>query len=207
MRLKTYLIALCIVIIGTSSCSEKSEEEVDTKESLYFLGDSIIDYWYDVGDYFLEYKCYNYGWSARGIDTFLGRVNIKSLQGTICVIEIGTNDMRKVISSGNVDEYVEHYVDVLISLKAKRIYLLSLLPRNRAKDGGFDFNSHYPEINSKIQERVAERMDNVIYVPLYDYFLVDGKINKDYTYDGLHPNNKGYEVIAMLIRNYMIVNL
>lgn len=56
----------------------------------------------------------------------------------------------------------------------------------------------------KIQKRVAERMDNVIYIPLYDLFLKDGKINGDYTYDGLHPNAKGYEVIAMTIREYLI---
>ncbi|MBR4925014.1 MAG: acyltransferase family protein [Prevotella sp.] len=204
LKKKTCLILFCFFTIGTISCSDKPEDEVDATESLFFLGDSIIDFWKNVGDYFPEYICYNYGWSAKGIDTFLGRVNVKSLEGKVCVLEIGTNDMRKVISSGNVDEYVEHYVDVLISLKSKQIYLLSLLPRNRAKDGGFDFNSHYPEINRKIQKKVEERMDNVIYVPIYDYFLKDDKINSDYTYDGLHPNEKGYEVIAMVIRKYIV---
>ena len=79
-----------------------------------------------------------------------------------------------------------------------------MLPRNRAKDDGFDFNSHYPEINKKIQKRITERMNNVIYVPLYDRFLKDGQINWDYTNDGLHPNAQGYEVIAMTIREYLI---
>lgn len=171
---------------------------------LNFLGDSIIDYWNNVDDYFPEYECHNYGWSAKGINTFLGKVNKSILEGTECVVEIGTNDMRKVINDGTIDSYVEHYVDVLISLKAKRIYLLSLLPRNRAKDGGFDFNSHYPEYNKIIESRVTARMNNVVYIPIYDLFLKNGKINMDYSYDGLHPNTKGYEIMAKRIREYLI---
>lgn len=175
-----------------------------TVSILNFLGDSIIDNWNNINDYFPDYECHNYGWSTKGINTFLGRVNIQILEGTECIVEIGTNDMRTVINNGTIDSYIEHYIDVLISLKAKRIYLLSLLPRNRAKDGGFDYNSHYPEYNKKIESRVADRMDNVVYVPMYDLFLKDGKINWDYSNDGLHPNAKGYEVMAKRIREYLV---
>lgn len=218
---------LCFLLLYFCSCERDTDEEQVYREEqnyeeeienpidsnansqdttlvvLNFLGDSIIDYWKNLDDYFPGYECHNYGWSAKGIDTFLGKVDVKSLENTECVVEIGTNDMRKVINAQTIDKYIDHYVDILISLKAKRIYLLSLLPRNRAKDGGFDFNSYYPEINRKIQESVANRLNNVVYVPLYDTFLKDGKINKEYTYDGLHPNTKGYEVMAKIIKEYM----
>ena len=201
MKLKHFL--LLIILLPFMGCSSEDENN-DSRPVLNFLGDSIIDYWSNLNEWFPEYNCHNYGWSGKGIDTFLFRVNISSLKNTECVIEIGTNDMRKIISAGEVDRYIEYYIDVLESLRARRIYLLSLLPRNRAKDGGFDFNSYYPEINKKIQKRVTERMKNVIYIPLYDLFLKDGKINGDYTYDGLHPNTQGYEVIAVAIREYLI---
>ena len=171
---------------------------------LNFLGDSIFARWRNVYDFFPEYDCHNYGWSSKGIDTFLGRVNLQKLEGTECVVEIGTNDMRRVIDSGDIDNYIEHYIDVLISLKAKRIYLLSLLPRNRAKDGGYDYNGHYPEINKIIESRTAARMNNVVYIPMYELFLKDGKINSQYSGDGLHPNARGYEVMAKRIREYLV---
>lgn len=223
MRMKLYLLVLCLVPMICCSCDKDPDIEqiIEEEESegrncddnngqeqtvslLNFLGDSIIDFWKNVGDFFPEYECHNYGWSAKGINTFLGKVKIETLEGTECVVEIGTNDMRSVINSGTIDSYIEHYIDVLITLKAKRIYLLSLLPRNRAKDGGYNYNGHYPEINKKIQERVAARMNNVIYIPLYEQFLKDGKLNPDYTFDGLHPNDKGYEVMAKIIRKYLI---
>ena len=228
MRMKLYIMAICLFPMICCSCDKEHEiEQVIEEENnniadsedggendnngqgqtgsiLNFLGDSIIDLWKDVGDFFPEYECHNYGWSAKGINTFLGKVKIEMLEGTECVVEIGTNDMRSVISSGTIDSYIEHYIDVLISLKAKRIYLLSLLPRNRAKDGGYNFNGHYPEINQKIKERVAARMNNVVYIPLYEQFLKDGKVNPDYTFDGLHPNAKGYELMAKRIREYLV---
>ncbi len=232
MRKKIFVFAFILLPIICWSCEKKQETEqlieiekktVSTEEPdsvmnepsddgndnpkisiLNFLGDSIIDFWKNIDDYFPDYECHNYGWSAKGIDTFLGKVNISILEGTECVVEIGTNDMRKVINDGTIDSYVEHYIDVLISLKAKRIYLLSLLPRNRAKDGGFDFNSYYPEYNKRIESRVADRMNNVVYIPIYDLFLKNGKINMNYSYDGLHPNAKGYEIMARRIREYLV---
>lgn len=195
--------------IEQDDSNKSGQNDGDSSDSgivslLNFLGDSIIARWSNVNDFFPEYDCHNYGWSSKGIDTFLGRVSLRTLEGTECVVEIGTNDMRRVIDGGDIDNYIEHYIDVLISLKAKRIYLLSLLPRNRAKDGGYDYNTHYPEINKKIENRVAARMDNVVYIPLYELFIKDGKINSQYSGDGLHPNARGYEVMAKRIREYLV---
>lgn len=173
-----------------------------TVSIINFLGDSIIDYWLNLSDYFPSFQCNNFGITRMGIKTFLKNVNKSKLVNSVCVIEIGTNDMKNVILADTIDNYVKVYVNVLSSLNAKQIYLFSLLPRNRAKDI-FDFNKYYPSINSKIKEAVQKSMNNVIYVNVYDLFLKNGEINWDYTYDGLHPNGEGYKVMADELRKYL----
>lgn len=173
-----------------------------TVSIINFLGDSIIDYWPNLSDYFPSFQCNNFGITRMGIKSFLKNVDKSKLVNSVCVIEIGTNDMKNVILADTIDNYVKVYIDVLSSLNAKQIYLFSLLPRNRAKDN-FDFNKYYPSINSKIKEAVQKSMNNVIYVNVYDLFLKNGEINWDYTSDGLHPNAAGYKVMADELKKYL----
>ena len=213
-RFSFFSCCFFILSLSVTSCSIEPDFEEDKTENgaakdgikptLNFLGDSIIDYWNNLDSYFEDYNCFNYGCSKKGIDTFLGKVDIAKIADTECVIEIGTNDMMRVINANNVDNYIEHYIEVLKSLKAKRIYLLSLLPRNRAKDKGFDYNSYYPIINDKIRILAKEKMNNIVYIPVYDLFLINGQVNWEYTYDGLHPNINGYKVIADEIKKNLI---
>ncbi len=205
MRYRLFLFSLSLVTIIICSCGSDDEEAPnESKPILNFLGDSIIEYWSSLDSAFPDYECLNHGWSGKGIETFLGRTDVGSLAGTECVVEIGTNDLRKVIGKSNLDSYVKRYIDVLKSLKAKRIYLFSLLPRNRAKDGDYPYNAYYVAFNHAIEEQTQTEMTNVVYVPIFDAFLKDGEINWEYTYDGLHPNARGYEVMALELRKYLV---
>ena len=186
------------------SCNDDVEDTGKPKPMLNFIGDSIIEYWRNLGNHFKDYDCHNYGWSGKGIATFLGRIDASTLAGTECVVEIGTNDIRRVVNNGNMDAYVAQYIEVLKSLNAKRIYLFSLLPRNRLKDGNFPYNEHYVVFNQTIMELTQAEMPNVVYVPVFDAFIKDGEINWDYTNDGLHPNQQGYDVMARELRKYLV---
>lgn len=203
MRRYLLLFAISLFPVFFNSCGNDDEGN-GFKPVLNFLGDSIIEYWKKAYASFPDCECNNFGWSGKGIDTFLGRIDVSRLAGTDCVVEIGTNDMANVIKNNSLDDYALHYIDVVKSLNAKRIYLFSLIPRNRVKDGDFPYNANYIVFNQKIQELTQTQMDNVIYVPVFDTFLKDGEINWDYTYDGLHPNQQGYEVMARELRKYLV---
>ncbi len=203
MRLRFLLVA---IFLFQFVCSCDNETAYEPRPVLNFLGDSIIEIWKGVSHAFPDYECNNHGWSGKGIDTFLGRIDTSTLAGTDCVVEIGTNDMAKVITNNRLDEYALHYIDVLKKLNARRIYLFSLIPRNGEKDGDFPYNANYIIFNQKIQALTHSEMDNVIYVPVFDAFLKDGKINPDYTFDGLHPSAEGYQVMARELRKYLMKN-
>lgn len=203
MRRYLVLLALSLFSFFFSSCANDNEEN-GSKPVLNFLGDSIIENWTTVYKTFPDYECNNLGWSGKGIDSFLGRIDISTLAGTDCVVEIGTNDMGVVIKGNRLEEYALHYVEILKSLKARRIYLFSLIPRNREKDGRLPYNANYIVFNKNIQELTQAEMSNVVYVPVFDAFIKDGEINWDYTYDGLHPNQQGYDVMARELRKYLV---
>lgn len=204
MKLRLLLVVIFFHHFVCACNNDNDEMANKARPTLNFLGDSIIEIWKELGDAFPDYECKNLGWSGKGIDTFLGRIDISTLAGTDCVVEIGTNDMGMVIRNNSLDEYALHYIDVLKSLKARRIYLFSLIPRNREKDGGLPYNANYIVFNQRIQELTKAQMDNVIYVPVFDAFLKDSEINWDYTYDGLHPNQQGYNVMAQELRKYLV---
>jgi len=198
-------LTICFLLLGIfCGCSSENQDDiVSDGKTLRFLGDSIIDYWDDVSDYFPGITCFNYGITRMGIRTFLKNVDKNKLVDGNLVIEIGTNDVKWIITNNCMDEYVEEYVDTLQSLRAKKIYLLSILPRNRAKDRQ-DLNDYIEQLNPMIQKAVKEQMsDVVVYIDLYDIFLKDDQINWDYTYDGLHPNATGYKVMADEIKRVL----
>lgn len=201
-----YIISLIFLIPSCTNAEEELFGENLVNENkpivLNFLGDSIIDYWDNLSDFFPLYTCHNYGLTRTGINSFLKNVNTDSLKESICIIEVGTNDMKKVITENSLDQYVKEYVSVLQSLKAKKIFLISLLPRNRAIDK-FDYNSYYPEINDRIKNEVTTQIENLVYIDLYNKFLKDGVIDEHLTYDGLHPNIYGYKIIAESLNIYL----
>ena len=85
MKRCALFFALLLPLVA-SSCDKDSEYDLQEEpinsddgqsvKLLNFLGDSIIDYWENVSDFFPEYDCANYGWAAKGIDTFLGKMSI-----------------------------------------------------------------------------------------------------------------------------------
>ena len=48
------------------------------------------------------------------------------------------------------------------------------------------------------------KKDNCTYIDMYDLLTDDdGNFSKDYTDDGLHPNDDGYEVITKELKKYI----
>ena len=42
---------------------------------------------------------------------------------------------------------------------------------------------------------MVESLDYGTFVDVYDYFLYEGKLNMDYSLDGLHLNDLGYNIL------------
>lgn len=184
---KIYIIFLLIL----SSCSTLDVQE------LYFLGSSSIERW-DVQFYFPNYITYNKGKSGAKIDyieEFAGKFRGKNV-----VIYIGTNDINYQIRN-HVDELTDRFINAYNGLEAERIYLYSLFPNNNIENNQVEQNDLVDEVNDSIRNKVSRKCPQIIYLDVHDRLTYNGKLNMQYSYDGLHLNNEGYEIISQYLMN------
>lgn len=85
---------------------------------------------------------------------------------------------------------------------ASKIIVSGLYPVNKSINSnmvGSRTNKEIKELNEKIKNAVSQ--NNAIFSDLTSVLAdEDGNFNKNFTYDGLHPNAKGYIEIAKVIK-------
>lgn len=109
---------------------------------------------------------------------------------------IGINNLQH----GATDEYIlDKYAyllnDLKLHLPATEIFVMSILPvsKNIAEKTQIKSNDRIKNLNYKIEELAIKY--NIRYINFFDSFLENNYINSLYTFDGLHPNGEGYNVI------------
>ncbi len=177
----------------------------DSTDEIVFLGDSLID----INDWendFPDKNIVNQGINGDTTYGVLNRVdNLVRLKPEKVFIMIGINDIAKGLDT---EKLLENYKDILSEIKSgspdTEIYVQSILPINQKiaeqyyplKDG----NKIISNINDKIKKIAADQ--NVIYLDLYPNFLnSDGDLDSSFTLDGLHLNEKGYQLWVEEISN------
>lgn len=179
-----YLFILLIAAISPA-CEDK---EADT--TLDFIGDSLVARW-DLPACFPSRMVENYGKSGATIgylEQYAGY-----FVGRIVVIEIGTNDSWQMAPQ-HVEAYSRRYIEAVIGLGAKKVYLFSVLPRDLKNDAP-DTNRNILNFNAIIKQKVKE-YPQITYLDVYPGFLIDGKPNPGLYNDRLHLSPAGYEILS-----------
>lgn len=183
------------------------EELPVTSRDIIFLGNSITN-GCEWGELFRNKHVKNRGISgdiAMGVYDRLDPI-LKGKPAKIFLL-IGINDVSRGTSADTIVDRIK-----LITEKIKkdspetRLYLQSILP---ISDFYKMFGSHtkhwqmIPEINTKLQQLAEE--EQVTYIDLYSHFVDGntGKMNPDYTNDGLHLLGKGYLLWRDIVNPYL----
>ena len=120
---------------------------------------------------------------------------------------IGINDVDRGASADTIVERRGMIVDkIRKDSPSTKIYLQSVLP---VSDHYKMFNGHtsrwqvVPEINKGLVRLAADR--GVKYIDLYSHFIdnTTGKMNIEYTNDGLHLLGKGYKKWVGIVKPYV----
>ena len=176
----------------------------EVKSRVVFLGDSITDGW-DLGEYFPGKPYVNRGISGQTTMQMVVRMHpdVIHLHPAAVVLLAGTNDI-----AGNTgpetQEMVEDNIRAICEMAAShniKIILCLLTPVSnytKLKQAA----SHPPEDITNLNHWL-ESYARDVHAELADYYsaLVDdkGMLKEGYSDDGLHPNARGYALMAPIV--------
>ena len=173
-----------------------------------FLGDSITDY-YDLDKYYDGFPVVNSGIGGNTTEDILKDLKnrVYRYNPSKVILLIGTNDIQIKKTEEDIIKNIQEIVDnIKEKLPLCEIYVQSIYPVNSTKDStavGIRTNEKIISINKKIKELCND--EKITYVNMYDLLTDDdGNLNTEYTKEGLHISDKGYEFITKIIKENIL---
>ncbi len=217
--MKPYLITILLVFMAINQEIEaqdwanlkrfQQENEVlktldKDKNRVVFMGNSITEGWSQHDSTFFQNKSYiNRGISGQTTPQMLIRFkqDVVDLHPKVVVILAGTNDIAGNTGPSTLEMIVDNISSMAEIAKANHIKVI-ISSVHPAYDypwrKGLKPNEKIPALNKLLKEYAYKH--EIIYL---DYFsaMVDDQngLKAAYTYDGVHPNKKGYQVMAPLV--------
>lgn len=177
----------------------------NSDKDIIFLGNSITDYT-DWNELLQLKEARNRGISGDITFGILERLD-EVIEGKPAkvIILIGINDIARNIPDSVI---IKNYLTIIHRIKAAspktKIYFNTLFPVNNSFPAKNHFNKddHIAFVNDAIRNLAISEKIKVI--DIHPHLLdADKKLDKKYTYDGLHLNNEGYLKWAEVIKPYL----
>ena len=223
--LATFIFVLSLLLINKNKLYNdsvkqnellsKNVSDLQEKNKNYtnylFLGDSITDF-YDLDKYFNDYKVVNSGISGNQTSDIYKDIKKRAYvynPSTIFLL-IGTNDLEHDVSNEDIIKNIKNIIKSLNeNLPNATVYLESIYPINNEKDSKINHssvgkrkNKDIVLINSELKQYCNDK--NCTYLDMYSLLEdKDGNLKLEYTKEGLHMSDKGYEVITKELKKYM----
>jgi lysophospholipase L1-like esterase len=139
----------------------------------------------------------NRGIYSDTTDGLISRIetNVNNLTIEKFFLMIGYNDLDLKTD----DEILHNIEKILDQAKSERKYLQSILPVAACIEE--NKNARIAAINLRLAELC--RQNGYVFIDLHPHFDVDGELNPQLTYDGIHPNYSGYKLWFDLIEGFL----
>jgi lysophospholipase L1-like esterase len=177
-----------------AEANEKLGPPSAQKPRVVFLGDSITDGWRLNEYYGSERDFVNRGIGGQITGEMLGRMqaDVTNLKPRLVLVLAGINDLGRGVAVSTIENNLSMIADLAEQHHIEPMFA-SLLP---VSDYHKDVNpQRIPEVNGWLKSFCDQR-----HFPYVDYYsaLVDksGFMQADLSDDGLHPNAKGYRLMA-----------
>lgn len=174
-------------------------------DRVVFLGDSITDMW-KLADYFPRKPYVNRGISGQTTPQMLVRAyrDVINLHPSVLVILAGTNDIARNTGPQTLEMIQDNFraITELAQARKIKIVLCSLTPVS-------DYTTRKqtpqrPPADILLLNEWLKQYAEQIQAGYADYYtaLADGNgfLKEGYSGDGLHPNDKGYALMAPIVQ-------
>ena len=193
-----YYVFLLLSLIYTVGYSEKMNA---TK--IVLMGDSIIEHWQTYSPLFFKENSFliNKGISGQTTIEMLSRFNedvIKQNPQAVYILA-GINDIAQNSGYISIDDISKNIIKMgLIAQKNNiKVVICSVLPVTEIKWNEKIKNANQEVIELNHQLISSSKNNNFIYL---DYYNQMKEELSSLTYDGLHPNEKGYIKMSVIIK-------
>jgi len=173
-----------------------------------FLGDSLVEH-FQVKKYFPEHNICNEGISGDNIDGVLNRLNksVFQFKPDKLFLLIGTNDMCNGKSNQSIIDGIQNIIHNIHAFDSNiKIYLQSLYPIHSKPDAKINEIYIVCRDNQRIQaiNEALQQIKNITYIDVY-HSICDKNLDLmiEYTTEGLHINETGYQVISKVLAAYL----
>ncbi len=207
-----FSLILCLGIVFGVFTKEKIvtkevKKEVQVVPDNYlFLGDSLTDY-FDLETYFPGKPVVNSGIAGNTTDQILEsmKTRVYDYNPSKIFLLIGTNDLRDGKSQEAVVQNIEKIIEeIQTNRKQADIFVESLYPVNASVSSavGIRSNETIQNINVQLKEYCKEK--NLTYIDLHAKLQDEqGNLQAQYTVDGLHLSDAGYQIVAGVLQKYL----
>jgi lysophospholipase L1-like esterase len=188
-----------------AEANRKAGNPAPGKPRVVFFGDSITDFW-RLNEYFPDRDYLNRGIAGQTSGQLLQRIqaDVLDLHPEAVVLLIGTNDLARQTPVAAIENTYKSLADILTANRVKLVFA-SVLPvsdHHKDQDPAYERTPGRPlvyikALNGWIQRFCSQR--GCTYLDYYSATVDDsGQFKEDLSDDGLHPNAKGYRVMAPL---------
>jgi lysophospholipase L1-like esterase len=167
---------------------------------MLFIGDSLTE-WFDLPKYFPDARIINEGIAGDTTYGVLERLDqLIDMQVEKIFLMIGINDIFNGFDKYDIIENQQLIIETIQThANSSALIVQSLLPVNeRMLGSNGNLNKTISFINAKLKEQCDAR--KVMFLNLHPYFLSGNDMRREFTTDGGHLSDAGYQLWAKKIQ-------
>jgi len=170
---------------------------------ILFIGDSLTE-WFEFGKFFPGIPILNEGIAGDTTYGLLERIDsIMSWPADKIFLMIGVNDIFNGFLKDDIIENQQLIIEeILTQSNQSKLIVQSLIPVNETMIGSPGYlNRLIRHINKQLREDCGAR--GITYLDLYPDFLIGDELGREYTTDGAHLSEAGYQLWAEKIQAFL----